>query len=287
MKKNFSLFDINYKELKNSKSIKAELHGFHIVEPSPWPMSVALTLNNVIMLFLLYFNYFKIAWWEIIFIFLMFFSTIGCWCYDVIIESTYQGMHTLIVQQMHRAGFVLVLISEFMFFFGFFWCFFYFSISPSIWIGCTWPPFGITPINPFGLPLWNTVILLSSGVTATFAHRCMYRVDTREEVKYGLFLSICYGILFTSLQLFEYIHAPFSINDGIYGSIFFVATGFHGLHVIIGTVALIVCLMRHNRYHFQIDHHVGLELSVWYWHFVDIIWILLYLSIYLWGFRWN
>jgi len=102
----------------------------------------------------------------------------------------------------------------------------------------------------------------------------------------ALILSVIYGVAFTLLQVWEYINAPFSISDGIYGSIFFVSTGFHGLHVIVGTIALIVCVFRHWRYHFQIDHHVGLELSIWYWHFVDIIWILLYMFIYLWGYRW-
>jgi len=160
------------------------------------------------------------------------------------------------------------------------------SISPSVWIGCTWPPMGIEPIHPFGLPLLNTVVLLSSGVSGTFAHKSMSHINKRYEVIHGLIISIVYGIIFTCLQLWEYQNAPFSISDGIYGSIFYVATGFHGIHVIIGTVALSVCLYRQYRRHFHVDHHIGLELAMWYWHFVDIIWILLYLLVYIWGYRW-
>ena len=286
MKKKFSLLDIDVKKLKNSKSIKAERHGYHIVEPSPWPFITATSIANLVMLCLFYFHYFKITNYWIFFVIIYFSLVIGMWFRDVVIESTFQGMHTLIVQRMLRAGFVLVLLSEAMFFFGFFWCFFYMAISPSIWIGCVWPPLGITPIHPFGIPLVNTIVLVSSGVTATFSHRCMLRTDGRYHVLNGLRLSIMFGVAFTMLQIWEYINAPFAISDGIYGSIFFVSTGFHGLHVIVGTIALIVCWIRQYNYHFQIDHHVGLELSIWYWHFVDVIWILLYMTIYLWGYRW-
>lgn len=286
MKKNFSLFDIDMKKLKNSKSFKAEFHGFHIVEPSPWPFATASAIAQLVMLCLYFFHYFIITKTWIFITFAAFSLSIGMWFRDVVIESTFQGMHTLIVQKMLRAGFVLVLLSEAMFFFGFFWCFFYVAISPSIWIGCVWPPLGIQPIHPFGIPLLNTIVLVSSGITATFSHRSILRVDTRTEVSRGLEASIVFGVVFTMLQIWEYINAPFSISDGIYGSIFFVSTGFHGLHVMVGTLALFVCLIRHYNYHFHIDHHVGLELSIWYWHFVDVTWILLYMTIYLWGFRW-
>ncbi len=286
MKEKFTLLDIDVKKLKNSKSFKAERHGFHIVEPSPCPFITANAIGNLVMLCLHYFHYFKMGkYW--VFSTLFYFSlVIFMWFRDVVIESTYQGIHTVILQKMLRSGFVLVLISEAMFFFGFFWCFFYMAISPSIWIGCVWPPLGIFPINPFGIPLVNTIVLVSSGVTATFAHRCILSRDGRQDVIDGLQWSIMFGIVFTMLQIWEYINAPFSISDGIYGSIFFVSTGFHGLHVIVGTIALIVCLFRHYAYHFQVDHHVGFELSIWYWHFVDVIWLLLYMSIYIWGYRW-
>jgi len=159
------------------------------------------------------------------------------------------------------------------------------SISPSIWIGCTWPPEGIEPINPYVLPLFNTIVLISSGISATLSHKAILLRNGRMDVMTGLIVSVLLGIFFTCLQLWEYSLATFSINDGIYGSIFYLATGFHGLHVIIGTVALIICLIRHIMFHFHIEHHIGLELSLWYWHFVDIIWILLYVFVYCWGYR--
>jgi cytochrome c oxidase subunit 3 len=144
-----------------------------------------------------------------------------------------------------------------------------------------WPPLGIIPINPAYLPLFNTILLVSSGVSVVHSHKSIMRVDGRDDVTYSLIYAIILGVSFTVCQLYEYSVAEFSINDGIYGSIFYVSTGFHGLHVIIGTTALIVCLVRHLLYHFLRDHHIGLELTFWYWHFVDIIWILLYLFMYI------
>jgi len=210
---------------------------------------------------------------------------VGMWFRDVIVEATFQGFHTIAVQQALKHGMAVFLFSETMFFFGFFWCFFYMSLSPSIWIGCTWPPIGIQPINPALIPLLNTMLLISSGISASLSHKSMLRKDGRDNVKTGLIISITLGEIFTLFQLWEYSTASFSINDGIYGSIFYVATGFHGLHVLIGTTALVVSLIRHELYHFQLEHHIGFELSLWYWHFVDVIWILLYLAIYCWGYR--
>jgi len=279
------LFSINWDKLKNSNLPETQAHGFHIVEPSPWPLFTATAITQLIYVILFWLHNFKQSpyWilWSIIFLFLVIFM----WFRDIIVESTFQGRHTNIVQKLMRTGFILVLISEAMFFFGFFWCFLYMSLAPSIWIGGVWPPLAITPVNPWGIPFINTLLLLSSGLAGTYAHKLIRHRDTRDEVIFGLSLSIFYGVLFTLLQFWEYTNTSFSINDGIYGSIFFVSTGFHGLHVIVGTIALIVCLYRHYNYHFQIDHHTGLELSLWYWHFVDVIWILLYIIIYVWGYR--
>lgn len=148
-----------------------------------------------------------------------------------------------------------------MFFFSFFWAFFHNSLAPSIWIGCQWPPEGIQVISPWSLPLLNTIILVSSGVAVTYAHRAMLG-GQRYDVIWGLSYAILLGVLFTFLQLFEYRTATFCINDSIYGSIFYMVTGFHGLHVIIGTVFLFVCLLRHLKYHFLVEHHFGLEAAI-------------------------
>jgi cytochrome c oxidase subunit 3 len=221
------------------------------------------------------------------------------WFYDIILESTFEGHHTLAVQQNIRLGMVLFIISEVMFFFSFFWAFFYLSGNPSLWIGDIWPPVGIEPFFPWGLPFLNTIILLSSGVSVTVAHKAIiylpqtaadfanleYRAkNNRHLVTRSLLATVVLGILFTLCQLFEYKTAAFSISDSIYGSIFYVTTGFHGLHVIIGTIFLCVCLGRHINYHFTSTQHVGLECAIWYWHFVDVVWLFLFILLYWWSY---
>jgi cytochrome c oxidase subunit 3 len=294
-----------------------ERHPFHLVTPSPYPILIALTLFPIIIHIVFWLHELKHYTYGsdaiIVFSVFMFFFTIANWFYDIVIEGTFEGRHTKKVQHGLRVGMILFIISEVMFFFSFFWAFFYFSISPSVAIGCVWPPLGIKTLNQWGIPLLNTVILLSSGVTVTWAHRAisfniwpskkhtwMSRfvlavktqlagtnyIEThyyRKSVITALLMTISYGIVFTLLQRYEYIHATFTIADSVYGSTFYVTTGFHGLHVIIGTIFLFVCLLRHINYHFARDHHVGLEVAIWYWHFVDIVWIALYLSIYCWG----
>jgi len=268
------------------KTFRSEKHRFHIVRPSPWPFLTSISLFNLAVCLILIFNYFEVSNGYLLFSFLHFISIIGMWFRDVIIES-HQGMHTLRVQRNFRYGMMIFLVSEGMFFFGFFWCYFYMSIAPSIWIGSVWPPVGIKPINPLHLPLLNTAILISSGFSAVYTHKCIMREDGRIRVFWSLSLTIMLGILFTFLQYVEYKKSLFSINDGIYGSIFYVSTGFHGIHVIIGTLFLTACLIRHAYHHFLRDHHIGLELCFWYWHFVDAVWIALYLVVYWMGWDWS
>jgi cytochrome c oxidase subunit 3 len=189
----------------------------------------------------------------------------------------------LCVQKNLRTGMVLFIVSEIMFFFSLFWAFFHYSLTPSVWIGSVWPPFGIKAISPWGIPLLNTIILVSSGVTLTFAHRALCFGKNKSDVIYGLLLTIILGLFFIMLQYYEFRNAPFNINDSVYGSIFFMITGFHGLHVIIGTIFLIVNLCRVTLNHFFIETHLGFEFGAWYWHFVDAVWIVVYLTIYCWG----
>jgi cytochrome c oxidase subunit 3 len=205
------------------------------------------------------------------------------WFMDIVIEATFQGFHTMKVQQGLRYGMILFIVSEVMFFLSFFWAFFHSSLSPSIWIGCVWPPLGIETIYPWGLPLLNTIILVSSGIGVTYAHRSILCGD-RNGVINGLSYAIFLGVLFTLIQLYEYNTASFNINDSIYGSLFYVLTGFHGLHVIFGTVFLFVTLIRHFKYHLLVEHHFGLEASIWYWHFVDVVWLFVFTFLYWWSF---
>jgi cytochrome c oxidase subunit 3 len=204
------------------------------------------------------------------------------WFRDVISEGTYLGNHTLAVQRGLNMGVALFIVSEALFFLAIFWTFFHSALSPTIELGTQWPPMGFEAINPFELPLLNTVILLSSGVTVTYAHHSLIQ-GNRSGALYGLIFTIILAIAFTGLQGIEYTVSSFTLSDGAYGSCFYFGTGFHGLHVIIGTLFLLVGFWRMLAYHLTENHHLGLESGILYWHFVDVVWLFLYVSVYYWG----
>ena len=245
-----------------------EQHPFHLVDVSPWPIMTAISLFSLTLSFLMYFNYFNNGLTFFYISFTIFLFYLWRWFTDIVEEATFEGHHTHRVQRGVRMGMALFIVSEIMFFFSFFWAFFHGSLSAAIDIGCIWPPQSINPLDPWGLPLLNTIILLSSGVTITWAHRAILSGNWLDMTN-GLSITIFYGLLFTAIQYYEYTVAPFCINDSIFGSLFFMLTGFHGCHVLIGTIFLIVCLYRHLKLHFSINHHVGFECAIWYWHFVD------------------
>jgi len=257
-------------------------HLYHILERSPWPLLVSLSVFLLVSGLVCFMH--RIEYGALLLcigLFSLLFS-MYVWWRDVIREATYRGDHTIIVQRGLKIGFGLFLISEIMFFFGFFWAFFACSLSPSIFLGAIWPPTNIKPLNPIGVPLLNTVILLLSGFAITWVH---YSILTRkhEEAIIGFIVTIFLAILFTGLQINEYFVAPFNISDGVYGSSFFCLTGLHGFHVIIGSIFIIVCFIRFLLGHFTSKHHIGFELATWYWHFVDIVWIFLFAFVYVWG----
>nr|YP_009349927.1 cytochrome c oxidase subunit III [Phryganogryllacris xiai]AQM40101.1 cytochrome c oxidase subunit 3 [Phryganogryllacris xiai] len=255
-------------------------HPFHLVNPSPWPLTGAIGALIITSGLIKWFHQYT---YSLLLLGLLITSlTMIQWWRDITREGTYQGLHTLPVNLGLRWGMILFIISEIFFFISFFWAFFHSSLAPSIELGMMWPPAGIQPFNPFQIPLLNTAILLASGVTITWAHHNLME-NNYSQTTQGLFFTILLGIYFSILQAYEYIESPFSIADATYGSTFFVATGFHGLHVIIGTTFLIICLLRHLNFHFSSSHHFGFEAAAWYWHFVDIIWLFLYISIYWWG----
>jgi len=204
------------------------------------------------------------------------------WWRDVVREGAYQGHHTNVVQGGFRLGVITFILSEVMFFLAFFWAFFHASLSPNIELGCMWPPVGIQAFSPFEIPLLNTIILLSSGATITLAHYFLLLND-RYFAILSFINTIALAIFFTCLQGLEYFEAPFSISEGIYGSTFFMATGFHGFHVLIGTIFITVSFSRFIKYHFSSIYHFGFEAATWYWHFVDVVWLFLYIFIYFWG----
>lgn len=255
-------------------------HHFHLVNYSPWPLTGAIgtiiILTGVVKIF---HQHTYILFYTGILIVLL---TIYQWWRDITREGTFQGHHTNQVLIGLKWGIILFITSEVFFFLSFFWSFFHSSLSPTIELGLIWPPVGIIIFDPFKIPLLNTIILLTSGITVTWAHHSLLNKNYSQTFK-RLLLTIILGIYFTFLQGLEYIEASFSISDSSYGSTFFIATGFHGLHVLIGTLFLFICLIRHNKNHFSSNHHFGFEAAAWYWHFVDIVWLFLYLSIYWWG----
>nr|YP_009236878.1 cytochrome c oxidase subunit III [Spiniphilus spinicornis]AMJ17343.1 cytochrome c oxidase subunit III [Spiniphilus spinicornis]QVM79145.1 cytochrome c oxidase subunit III [Spiniphilus spinicornis] len=255
-------------------------HPYHLVEASPWPLLGSLgaltTMVGLIKWFHLYEHDLLLVGFTIMLL------VMYQWWRDITRESTFQGLHTYKVTLGLRWGMILFITSEVFFFISFFWGFFHNSLSPSIEIGMTWPPKGIQTFNPISIPLLNTLILLTSGLTVTWAHHSLMENNYKQALQ-GLVITVILGIYFTALQAFEYKEAPFTIADAAYGSSFFIATGFHGLHVIIGTTFLFVCLIRHFFNHFSSIHHFGFEAAAWYWHFVDVVWLFLYISIYWWG----
>lgn len=258
------------------------VHPWHLVEPSPWPYVGAMGALGLTTGAVMYFHSYKGGSLLLFFSFIIIILVMIAWWRDVIREATYQGHHTLVVQKGLRIGMLLFILSEVCFFFSFFWAFFHSSLAPAIEIGAIWPPVGIQVFNPFEVPLLNTAILLSSGATVTWSHHALVSGNRKDSIL-ALILTVVLGLIFTGFQGLEYYEATFSIADSVYGSTFFVATGFHGLHVIIGTCFLIVCLIRLINHQFTKHHHNGYEASIWYWHFVDYVWIFLFISIYWWG----
>jgi cytochrome c oxidase subunit 3 len=179
-------------------------------------------------------------------------------------------------------GVALFIVSEVFAFLGVFWAYFHSSLAPTIELGSSWPPVGITPLDPFAIPLLNTIILLSSGAFITWAHHALIKGD-RSSAIWGSIYTVLLAILFTGLQYVEYKQAPFTIADSVYGTTFFASTGLHGLHVIVGTIFIVVALIRIVSYHSTNNHHLGFESSILYWHFVDVVWLFLFISVYWWG----
>jgi cytochrome c oxidase subunit III len=216
--------------------------------------------------------------------------TMASWWADVIREAQYKGDHTRVVQISHRYGMILFIASEVMFFVAWFWAFFNSALFPAdpvhatreALFGGVWPPKGIETFDPWHLPLLNTLLLLTSGTTVTWAHHALLEND-RQGLKYGLILTVLLGAAFTCVQAYEYAHAAFSFAGNVYGATFFMATGFHGFHVLVGTIFLIVCLARAYAGHFTPTQHLGFEFAAWYWHFVDVVWLFLFICIYVWG----
>lgn len=256
-------------------------HSYHLVDPSPWPLLGALGGLSVTIGGVLYMHKFEGGWTVFLSGLIILIYTIIFWWQDVIREATFESLHSSLVQKSLRLAMLLFIISEVMFFLAFFWGFFYSSMSPVHSIGSIWPPKYIVLLSCYTVPLTNTVFLLSSGVTITWAHHAIL-IKSKKHTILGLILTLVFAISFSFLQCLEYLSAPFAISDGIYGSCFFISTGFHGLHVFIGTIAIVIGFLRIILNHFTSSHHFGIEAAIWYWHFVDVIWLFLFINVYWW-----
>ncbi len=262
-------------------------HDYHIIDPSIWPFFGAVSAFVMLFGAVLWMNgsgpwlfliglagvlYVMYAWWA-----------------DVVAESNNGVDHTPVVRIGLRYGFIMFIMSEVMFFAAWFWSFFKHAIFPmdpegqSPAIDGVWPPAGIETFDPWHLPLINTLILLCSGAAATWAHHALVHENNRKDMANGLIIAVVLGALFTVLQAYEYGHAAFGFAGNIYGANFFMATGFHGAHVVIGTIFLLVCYFRLRAGHFTPEKHIGFEAAAWYWHFVDVVWLFLFAAIYVWG----
>jgi len=256
-------------------------HPFHLVSPSPWPIYTCISLLTLTTSGVLTMHGFEHASYFVLTALISVISSMSFWWRDVISEGTYLGNHTLAVQKGLNMGVILFIVSEGLFFLAIFWAFFHSALSPTVELGAQWPPMGIEAVNPFELPLLNTVILLSSGATVTYAHHSLIKGD-RAGSLYGLIGTVILAAIFTAFQGIEYTVSSFTISDGAFGTCFYFGTGFHGLHVMIGTAFIAVGLWRMYAYHLTDNHHLGLEASILYWHFVDVVWLFLFISIYYW-----
>ncbi len=269
-------------------------HDYHLVNPSPWPLTASIfvflmAVGAIMSMKGLSFGglkagpaLFGVGLAGVLYV-------MAAWWVDVAKEAQ-GGDHTRVVQISHRYGMILFIASEVMFFVAWFWAYFdaalfsgeHIQSARVAFTGGIWPPKGTEVLNPLNLPLLNTLILLTSGTTVTWAHHALLNND-RQGLKMGLWFTIVLGLIFSCVQAWEYAHAPFTFSNSIYGATFFMATGFHGFHVIVGTIFLGVCLMRAYQGQFTPQQHIGFEFAAWYWHFVDVVWLFLFSCIYVWG----
>jgi cytochrome c oxidase subunit 3 len=255
-------------------------HQFHLVDPSPWPLVASLGAFMFTTGMVLYMHKMLGGWGLLMNGLFLIIYVMYVWWRDIVREATYEEHHSFVVQRGLRLGMVLFIASEVMFFFAFFWAFFHSSLAPVHNIGGVWPPKSVVAMDTYTIPLTNTVLLLSSGATVTWSHHAIVLKAKRQTI-ISLLLTLTLAIFFTYFQGLEYVSAPFNISDSVYGSCFYMATGFHGFHVFVGTIALMVSFVRIVFNHGTNTHHFGFESAIWYWHFVDVVWLFLFFVFYI------
>ena len=260
-------------------------HPYHIVTSSVWPFACSLSINSGLYFFLWY-HFYSILPWASLYALapLNFVAYAYFWWKDIEKEGAYEGSHDAAPQLNLKMGVMLFIVSEVMFFFSFFWAFFHFSLSPSVELN-VWPPQGIETLDFTCLPLLNTLLLVLSGSAITYAHHFILsnQISHVDLVQITLYVIVC-ALLFTGFQAQEYFQSTFEFSDSAFGSIFFLATGFHGIHVLVGTFFILYNVLRMTaRANFTVQHHLGFEFAIWYWHFVDLVWLFLYTFVYCWS----
>lgn len=268
--------------MQNINRNQFQAFPYHLVTQSPWPLLLSWAIFSMAIGAVMSFHGFNYGPELLNLGLILTVSGMVLWFRDITIEGTYLGDHTKQVQKGLTLGVALFIVSEAFAFLSVFWAFFHSSLAPTIEIGQTWPPLGITALDPFAIPSINTVLLLSSGATITYGHHALIKGD-RKAALIGCYLTVLLAIIFTVLQYVEYTTAGFTIADSVFGSVFFASTGLHGFHVIIGTLFISVGLFRVTVYHLTKGHHLGLESAIIYWHFVDVVWIFLFCVVYYWG----
>lgn len=262
--------------------VKYQFFPWHLVEASPWPILTAFSLFNLTIGAVLYMHGYNNGGFVLSIGFVLTTYAMILWFKDVVIEATYLGHHTKEVKNGLMMGVILFIVSEVFAFLSVFWAYFHSSLSPAIELGGVWPPIGITPLDPFAIPLLNTFLLLSSGAFITYGHHSLIAKYRKGAID-GVLFTIILAIVFTAFQAYEYAEAGFTIADGVFGSAFFASTGLHGIHVIIGTLFIIVAYVRLINYHLTNRHHNGFESAILYWHFVDVVWLFLFIVVYFWA----
>jgi len=265
-------------------------HNFHLVDPSPWPLLTSVASCGLVTAFAMFMHQYLYSGYGVLFFSFFLLLCVFCWWKDVIVEAIRDKVHTKFVKLGLRIGMVVFILSEAMFFFTFFWSFI------KSWLGSvyvledawpvskiSWPPSGIKTLDPWNLPFLNTMILLLSGTTVTWGHYSLLKGDNKSLIR-ALSVTVGLGVCFTVIQGYEYYHAAFSLGEegykSIYSSNFYMITGFHGVHVIIGTIFLAICLLRAIGNQLTLKDHLGFEFAAWYWHFVDVVWIFLFIFVY-------
>ena len=269
-----SIVNINRNQFQN--------FPYHLVETSPWPILVSFSLLSLTLSAVMYMHGYPNGGILLLLGFVLTAYGMSVWFRDVNTEATALGDHTHEVQKGLILGVLLFIVSEVFAFVSVFWAFFHSSLSPAIEIGGIWPPQGITPLDAFAIPLLNTMLLLSSGAFITYGHHALLQ-GNRHSTILGTLICIVLAIVFTGLQYYEYSQAGFSISDSVFGSSFYASTGLHGLHVIVGTIFILVGWFRIVNYNLTSRHHLGYEFSILYWHFVDVVWLFLFIAVYYWG----